>query len=124
MPTNPEPPQFGGKPGEPVPEVDPEDLKEVWKMSRDNQQTGFGAATAAQRDKSPAVQQAIGYRASLLSAMPQLAPDELARFTKDGELQDCVFRAAAKVRMKWISVGEGPRPDLPFDVQEFLKLCA
>ena len=122
MATNPKPPQFGGKPGEPVPEVDPEDLKEVWKMTRDHRQTGFGAATEAQSDKSPAIQQEIGYRASLLSAMPQLAPDEFARFTKDGELQDCVFRAAAKVRMEWM--GEGPRPHLPFDVREFLKLCA
>jgi hypothetical protein len=40
------------KPGEPVPEVDPEDLKEVWKTTRDNRLTGFGAAAAAQRDKS------------------------------------------------------------------------
>ena len=122
MPINPEPPEFGGKPGEPVPQVDPKDLKEVWRTTRDNRQTGFGAATAAQSDKPPAVQQAIGYRASLLSAMPQLAPDELGRFTKDGELQDCVFRAAAKVRMEWI--GEGRRPNLPFDMQEFLNLCA
>jgi hypothetical protein len=122
MATNPEPPQFRCKAGEPVPEVDPEDLKEVWKMTRDNRQMGFGAATAAQTDKSPAVQQALGYRASLLSAMPQLAPDELARFTRDGELQDCVFTAAAKTPMEWI--GEGRRPGLPFDVQEFLRLCA
>jgi hypothetical protein len=48
MATNPEPPQFRCKAGEPVPEVDPEDLKEVWKMTRDNRQMGFGAATAAQ----------------------------------------------------------------------------
>jgi len=122
MVTNPEPPQFGGKPGEPVPEVDPEDLKEVWKTTRDNRQTGFGAAAAAQRDKSQAILEATGYRASLLSAIQQLAPEKLAKFTKDGELQDCVFRAAAKAPMEWI--GEGPRPGLPFDVQEFLKLCA
>ena len=30
----PEPPRFGGKPGEPVPAVDPEDVKAVWQMGR------------------------------------------------------------------------------------------
>jgi hypothetical protein len=30
-----EPPPFGGKPGEPVPTVDPEDVKTVWQIMKD-----------------------------------------------------------------------------------------
>lgn len=32
-----EPPVFGGKTGEPVPEVDPEDAKIIWQFGRDAQ---------------------------------------------------------------------------------------
>lgn len=31
------PPRSGGKPGEPVPEVDPEDIKAVWREHREMQ---------------------------------------------------------------------------------------
>ena len=48
------PRSFGGNPGEPVPEVDPEDLKTFWHMARDLQARrtgehiaiGFEAMTA------------------------------------------------------------------------------
>jgi len=29
------PPGFGGNPGEPVPQADPEDLKALWRVQRD-----------------------------------------------------------------------------------------
>lgn len=43
------PPMFGGKPGEPVPEVDPEDLKIVWKINRDLQARHPGQQVATGR---------------------------------------------------------------------------
>jgi hypothetical protein len=32
-----DPPRFGGKPGEPVPAVDPEDLEAVWRIAREGE---------------------------------------------------------------------------------------
>ena len=54
--------------------------------------------------------------------LSRLAPEQLAQFTRDGQPDDAVFRAAAKVPTEWMGVGivrEGP----PFDVNEFLRLC-
>jgi hypothetical protein len=122
MATNPEPPQFRCKAGEPVPEVDPEDLKEVWKMTRDNRQMGFGAATAAQTDKSPAVQQAIGYRASLLSAMRS---SRRTNWRDSPETESCkIVCLRLPLKLRWNGLLRDAGRGLPFDVQEFLRLCA
>jgi hypothetical protein len=53
----------------------------------------------------------------------RIAPEPVAPFLKDGQPTDAVFRAASKVRLQWMGVGivrRGP----PFDVNEFLRLCA
>jgi hypothetical protein len=49
-------------------------------------------------------------------------PPQLARFTREGQPDDAVFRAAAKVPAEWVGVGI-VRESLPFDVNEFLRLC-
>jgi hypothetical protein len=124
----PEAPRLGGKPGEPVPVVDPEDLKTAWQISRDAQTRNHGNGVAVgfelmQRLSKPGADiQAVGYRATLIWMMGHIAPERFARFMREGEPDETVFRAAAKVPVEWIGVGisrQGP----PFDVDEFLRLC-
>jgi hypothetical protein len=123
-----EPPKFGGKPGEPVPIVDPEDVKTVWQIGMGAQPNDAGKRVAVGIDlmkracKPGADVEAVSYRAGLIWLMTQMAPEERARFTRDGQPNDAVFRAAANVPAEWMGVGierQGP----PFDVQEFLRLC-
>ncbi len=123
-----DPPSFGGKPGEPVAEVDPDDLKAVWKEACDlqarhpGQQVATGLGVLQSICKPGADIQAVFYRASLLSLMTYFAPEQLASLRKDGQFDEAVFRAAAKVPMEWIGariVRQGP----PLNMDEFLRLC-
>jgi len=123
-----EPPRFGGKPGEPVPAVDPQDVKTVWQIGREAQINHEGKNVAVGVDimkhacKPGADIEAVSYRAAFAWLITQIAPEHLARFTREGQPDDAVFRAAAKVPAEWIGVGivqQGP----PFDVNEFLRLC-
>src|SRR4051812_27998987 len=122
-------PSFGGKPGEPVPEADPGDLKTIWAINRELQARHPGETVATGRGlvekclKPDANIEATCYRAGMLAltarfiATEQLAPD------KDGMLDGRVFRAAASVPMEWMGVGI-VRQGMPFDIDHFLQLCA
>ena len=123
-----EPPKFGGEPGEPVPEVDPDDIKTAWTAQHELEQrhpTGpaqLGAFAGQYLFKPGTDIQAVGYRATLIWMMTKFAPEQIAPYLKDGLPTDAVFRAASKVRLEWMGVGivrQGP----PFDVTEFLRLC-
>jgi len=125
-----EPPRFGGKQGEPVPEVDPEDVKTVWQIGRDVEvnhpgkqvAVAVGVSIMKQACKPGADIEAVSYRASFAWLISRVAPEHLARFTREGQPDDTVFRAAAKVPAVWMGVGivwQGP----PFDLNEFLRLC-
>ena len=123
------PPRFGGEPGEPVPEVDPEDLKATWEFHQKVQaehpgeQVGIGAGLAQSICKPGADIQSVGYRSSMIWIMTQIAPEQIAPFLNHGQPTEAVFRAAAKVRLEWMGVKivrQGP----PFDVNEFPSLCA
>ena len=122
------PQKFGGEPGEPVPEVDAEDVKAVWKIQSDLQArhpgeqvaTGMGLLQAA--CKPGANIEAISYRASQLFLMSFYAPEHLEKMTANGQPSDSVFSAVAKMPMEWMGVGivrQGP----PFNFDEFLHLC-
>ena len=128
------PPRFGGKPEEPVPEVDPEDLKTVWKINRDVQTRHPGQQVATGRGvfehvcKPGADIQAVGYRAAVLAMLIHIAENpenpikQLGPWLKKDQLEDVVFAAAAKIPMQWMGVGivrDGP----PLDVNEFVQLC-
>lgn len=123
-----EPPRFGGEPGEPVPVVDPEDVKTVWQIGRDIQANHAGKNVAVGADlmkqacKPGANMEAVTYRSWFVWLITQFAPEHLARFTREGQPDDAVFRAAATVPAEWIGVGI-VRESLPFDVNEFLRLC-
>jgi hypothetical protein len=119
-----EPPQFGGKPGEAVPAVDPADIKTVRQIQREVQARNPGKQIAAGFELlkhicTPGADiPAIGFRASIPWVINLMAPEQLARFS-----EDAVCRAAAKVPAEWVGV-EVTRDGLPFDMNEFLRLCA
>ena len=112
------PPSFGGNPGEPVPEVDPEDLKKFWQMARDlqarhaGQNVGIGFEAMKAVCKPGANAQAVWYRSSMIWVLKQLAS-----WVKEGEISDAVFRTMATIPMEWI--GHTERQGLPFDVDRF-----
>ena len=122
------PPTFGGQPGEPVPEVDPEDMKTIWNIGREvqarnpGQQVAIGVDVYRSVCKPGADVIAASYRASLLGLMKLFAPALFAEITIDGVPTDSAFQAAAKVPMEWMGVGivrQGP----PFDVDALMQLC-
>ncbi len=54
--------------------------------------------------------------------MTSFAAHQLEPWTKDGQLDDAIFRATAKARMEWMRVGI-VRKGFPMDMGEFLRLC-
>ncbi len=123
------PPRFGGHPGEPVPEVNPEDLKATWEFLEKLQAEHPGEQVATETGvveslcKPGAQVQVVYYRSTVIWMMTQFAPEQIAPFIKDGQPTGAVYRAAAKVPLEWMGV-EIARHILPFDVNEFLCLCA
>src|SRR5215469_18421798 len=119
---------FGGSPGEPVPEVDPEDLKVLWREQQGLQARHPGKLGAMGFDVMKAICTpganvgAVWYRSSMLWLLSQIARERFAAFTKDGQPTDAAFRAAAKVPVEWM--GEGIKQQAPFDVDKFLWRCS
>jgi hypothetical protein len=120
-------PPFGGKPGEPVPTVDPEDVKTVWQVMKDVDARHPGKSVAVgidlvRRACRPGTNiEAVGYRVGFLSMMSYIAPED-PRFTRDRQPDEAVFRATAMVPAVWMGVGIVQQAP-PFDVKEFLRLC-
>ena len=116
------PPPFGGNPGEPVAEVEPDDLKTFWQeisnlQARDPGQhvtVGFEAKAIAK----PGVNaEAVWYLSMMIRLLNEFAHEQLAPWIKDEEVSDPVFRTMATIPMEWI--GSTEREGLPFDVEEF-----
>jgi len=126
-----EPPSFGGKAGELVPEVDVEDVRAVWRFCREVQENSPGQQVAvdwlllASVGRSGADVQAVWYRQAQLGLLKVLAnhfppvQDSIGRITVGSEFKDSAFRAIAKVPMEWM--GNKPRQGFPFDVERFLQ---
>jgi len=121
-------PKFGGEPGQPVPEVDPEDIKATWEFceklqaEHPGEQIAVGMGVGESICKPGADIQAVGYRSTIIWLINRIAPEQIAPFLQDGQPTDAVFHAAAKVPLEWMGVGivrQGP----PFNVNEFLRLC-
>jgi hypothetical protein len=120
--------KLGGEPGEPVPEVDAQDIKTIWREQQELQARHLDEGGAiemglAEHLCTPGANiQAVDYRTTLIWMMTQIAPEQIASFLQDGQPADGVFRAAAKVPLEWMGVGI-VRRDPPFDVNEFVRLC-
>jgi len=116
---------FGGA-GEPVPTVDPEDVKAVWELFSDFEREHPGRPGAVgieifKRACSPGADiQAIIYRTQMMWVVRHASPEALAPWTKDDRLDDAVFRAIAETPMEWMGVGV-PRQGLPFDADDFIR---
>jgi len=108
--------------GDEVPAVNPDDLRNVWKMTRDIQaRNGATASSLYESMCSPGADvMDVWYRASMLGMLQMLPEAPLKPWTHNGGLDDRVFQVAATIPMKKMRVGvvhAGP----PFDVQEFVK---
>jgi len=119
------PPSLGGSPGEPVPEVDPEDLRAIWQETRDLQAKHAGQNVAVGFDfleaicKPGANAQAVWYRSAMIWVLNQAAQDQFAPWVRHGLLSDPVFRTMATIPMEWVGFTE--REGLPFDAEEFFR---
>lgn len=117
------PPIFGGKSGDPVPEAEPDDVKAVWQIGQDEerknpQHRATGFAVYEQVCKPGANTEAVWYRSSMIWLLRQMAQEQLAPWTKEGQFDDAIFRVAATISMEWMEIGVS-RQGLPFDVDEF-----
>jgi len=117
-------PKFGGEAGEPVPEVDPDDLKAIWKITEEAQAgpnigRAIGADAMKQVCKPEANVEATFYRSGFIWMLRQLAPEQLSPWLTEGQVADSVFRAMASIPMEWI--GSGVRQGFPFDTEEFFR---
>ena len=124
--TNPLP--FGGNPGEPVPEVDPDDLKTFWQETRNlyaiapGQSVGMTSEPIKTFCKPGVNPEALWYRSSMLWVLNRAAHDQLAPWVNNEELSDVVFQTMATIPMEWI--GHVDREGFPFDVEEFFRRLA
>jgi hypothetical protein len=113
-----------GNPGEPVADVDPDDMKTVWQETR-NLQTRHPGMSSLSSDTIKAICKpeanvgAVWYRSSMILVLNQFAREQLAPWVKDEEVSDAVFRTMATIPMEWI--GHTDREGLPFDVEEFFR---
>ena len=119
-------PTLFGNPGDPVPEVDPEDVKTVWDIWQDTaSHSPDGRASVSvtifrHACKPGADIPAVIYRGMMLQLLLQFAKTELERWTKDGQMDFAVLREIARLPMVWIGVG-AMRAGMPFDAEELLR---
>jgi len=119
-------PSFGGEPGEPVPQVDPEDVKALWGVSMEVQRAhpgepvGIDVSVFEHACKPGANVQAVYYRTAKLEMLRHVAPQLLEPWTKKDQLDDAVFRAVAQVPMEWVGVGIVHK-GLAFDIEDFMR---
>jgi hypothetical protein len=109
-----------------VPQVDPDDLKTVFEFVReaakDHPVGGFGFSAEIFKGtlKPGADIRAICYRRMMLHGFVSIAPNLLASWMNDGQLDDIAFREAAQIPMEFIGAGV-ERQGWPFDVDELLR---
>ena len=120
-----EPPFFRGQSGERVPQVDPDDVKAVWKLHEDvarrhpGKQVGIGKGVLEHVCKADADVAAVVYRAGMLRLFIEHGGQSVRPCMDNGEPGDALFRAAALSRMEWL--GDEFRQSWPFDLEEFLR---
>lgn len=112
---------FIGKPGEPVPVVEPADLKRLWAYAQElrARYPSGGMATGIDVLKhmcSPGADiRAVSYRSTMLSMLALM----LESAWPGGQPSEAAFEVAAQMELTWMDVGV-PHRGLPFDVGRFL----
>jgi hypothetical protein len=121
-----DPPRFWGAAGGPVPAVDPIDLKAVWGIHEEIRrqhpggQVGVGISVMEHACSPGADISAVTYRSGMLGLLLTVPGDLLAPWRQGEQLNDAVFRVAARIPMEWMETG-APRQGFPFDVDAFLR---
>ena len=119
---------FGGAPGEPVPQVDPEDVRAVWKLGlgrgmesgHAGGQRAIGVEVCKAVCKPGADISAVCYRGMMLGLITRHAQEQLAPWVNEGEMDNAIFRAIAEIPMEWMGVGI-VRHSPPFDFEDFVR---
>jgi hypothetical protein len=107
-----------GNPGEDVPVVDVADLKAVWQVFERNKAqeqplrgpiaVGMGIIAPACRSSNPG---AVFCRCFPLQLLELLPENTLAAWRSNGQYADAVFRAAARMPLRWPEQGRPFKPN-------------
>jgi hypothetical protein len=113
-----------GKPGDPVPTVDPSDLKTHWQKMRDLQAKSpgvtFGVAAGAPMHLDQGSDTAaVWFRATMIAILTNNTAAPMAPWISEDRVAEPVFRVMAKIPMHWI--GQTVHSGLPFDMDEFFR---
>jgi hypothetical protein len=116
---------FGlGRAGEPVPEVDPADVKAVWEVGLDSAKhhpeggIAIGVEIFKRACKPGADVPAVTYRTQQLSMLKMIRPDVMDPLLQNKP--EAVFKATAEIPLEWLGLGI-VRGGLPFDPDDFLR---
>ncbi len=118
-------PLFDENPGEPVAEIDRDDLKMVWQETQNllarvpSESVGIASEAIKGLCKPGANAQAVWYRSTMIWVLKRFAQEQLAPWVKDEEVSDAVFQTMATIPMEWI--GHTEREGLPFDAEESFR---
>jgi hypothetical protein len=120
-----ETPLSWGKPGDAVPAVDSRDLKTAWEMVQETGERVAISMRVFEAACSPGADVfAVWYRAirviGILSILPEQYSELLAPWRQGEQLDDAVFKAAAKIPLEWESMEPGVR-SRSFDLEAFLE---
>ncbi len=113
--------RFIGKPGDPVPVVDPADMKAVWAYQQETtarypQGGVFTGMEVLQHICSPSADaRAVSYRSMMLGLLEMM----LETAWPGGRPSEAAFKVASRMDLRWMGVGV-PQKGLPFDVERFL----
>jgi hypothetical protein len=115
---------FGyGRAGEPVPVVDPADMKVLWDMGQDLKKrhpeggAAVGMGVMQSLCKPGANVTAVSYRANMMGMLQHVAPELINPLIQDK--LDKVLAAASEIPLEWL--GGGVRQGFPFDVDDFVR---
>ncbi len=110
-----------GKPGDPVPVVDPADMKAMMEFGEDlkkrhrDKAFGVGMGLLQQVCSPGADVRAVSYRISLLAMLEMM----LEATYPGGHFSDDALKVAAEMELTWMPVGV-PQKGMGFNVEEFL----
>lgn len=115
---------FGyGRAGEPVPQVDPSDMKALWSLWEDSRKTHpeggamIGMSLMRALCKPGANVAAVNYRANKIEMLRHILPDIMEPLIQD-KLEG-VLKAASEIPMKWI--GATVHHGWTFDPDDFVR---